>query len=318
MRKFLVLWMLVLVALVPLHATVVAQDDDRFTPEQQALIDTLTVAFENVAAQEAVQYGQIQTLTQAISAPDDMEGVALTTELIQVIDNIAVFEAGDTFANPSQISQVLEQTMTMSGVGIPESNVLQTFEIIYIDGVYYARIEQQAPEDTVGLPQGWFNWSEDPYAIPGVETFNVEQLFNLSAIIPNQEVALVAYDDIYLVDAYETDGESFQVIEVVWNVEALYTNELFGLNDVFNLEALGIPGDEFLDVFIDGSTLTYTATINTTTGMPVGLVTALDSNIELPASMFGSRLILDQTVVNELTFIELTEVPEITVPELAE
>lgn len=318
MRRFLMLCLVALIAVAPLHLSVFAQDDDRFTPEQQALIDTLNMAFETVAAQDAVQYNQVQTLTQEISTPDEMEGVALTMGLVQEIASIALFEEGDTFAAPSRVSQTLDQTLSMSGVGIPDTSVVQVFETIYIDGTYFLRIEQIEPVGGLDVPAGWFNWSENPTAVPGIELFNIEQLFNLQTIVPTQEVALVAYDDIYLVEEYEADGQTFQVIEVVWNVEQLYTNELFGLNDVFNLEALGIPGDEFLGLFIEGSTMTYTVTVNTTTGQPVALTTTLDTNIELPADIFGSRLILDQTVVNDLTFEDITETPEIVAPELGE
>ncbi len=320
MRKIALLCLIAVLAIMPLGSHHVSAQDDgssRFTEEQQELIDTLTLAFENIVLLEALQYNQTQTLSQNITTPD-VPGVGeIVNELVQDIESVVIFEEGDDFGNPSRVSQILDQTLTVSGTGTADESILQTLEVIFIEGVYFVRITQLSPADSA-LPEGWLNWTENPTAIPGVEVFNIDQLFTLGAIVPSQEVAEVAYDDIYLVEAYEEDGEVFQVIEVVWNVGELYTNALFGLDEAFNLEALGIPTDEFLTVFIDGSSLTYRVTVNTTTNLPVSISTELTSELDLPAELFGVRLLLNQLVSNELNFSTLDEVPEIVAPEIEE
>lgn len=306
-------------ALMPVWNVSHAQDDDsRFTPEQRELIDTLNQAFTNVANLSAIRYVQTQTLNQLVSATDQPEVGEIITDLVQQIDSVVVFEEGDDFTSPSRVSQTIEQTLSVSGGGIGDQTIEQVLDVIYVDGTFYARINQISPSEDYGFPEGWFNWTENPAALPGVEVFNLEQLFSLSSIIPSAEIAEVAFEDVRLVDEYEEDGQTFQVIEVVWDVEELYKNALFGLNQALNLEALGISTEEFLPLFIEGSSFVYRVTINTTTMLPVSITSELTSSIELPAEVFGTPLTLEQTVINETQFIEVEEVPEIEPPVIEE
>lgn len=318
MRNVLMLCAIALLIVAPVRGAR-AQDDgsNRFTPEQQALIKTLTDAFNNVNQLPAVQYNQVQTLTQEISVPSEPLAGTISTTLVQDIVSVIVFEEGDTRGIPALAEQNLEQTMVMSGAGIDQT-VVQSLDFILIDGIYYARIEQTAPIMDLGFPEGWFNLSDDPYAIPGMEIYNVEQLFSLQAVVPTQDIANIAFEDVVLLDEYEVDGETFQDILVTWDIEQLYTNKLFGIDQSFNLEAWGVSTEDFLAVFIEGSTFTYTATINTTTGFPDSITTVMVSELDLPASIFGVQMVMDQSVINEITLSGLAEIPDITVPTIGE
>jgi hypothetical protein len=307
---------LVLVTLLMLApaATLLAQDDEGFTPAEEALIKQIEDAQRALIDAPAYEFAVTQRIHQTITNLDQPDA-PLTVSIEQDTTGLQVNLGGDTFNS----MQTFDQSTTVIIPEIPPQVTTLVMELRLVDSVNYIRVVETNDTFTA-YPEGWLNWTENPNAFPGAETFNVEELFNLSnTIVPLTAVAPDTLLSVEELEPTDINGVGVRPIQLTWDALAFYSSEDVNLGGLLNLEDSGDNADEFLATFFDGASLIYVAYLDAEDGTLRFADVLLETDSIFPPELSGSSsLTLQQEVFTTSTFTLLDEQPEIVAPEVEE
>lgn len=242
--------------------------------EGEDLLGIVTTAFGNLNALQGYQAVTEQEQTQTLNSGEGYLTVAANQEVEQTITTqVRPAQEGQTEAS----SIVLEQRNsvfvddTTDNVNPERHNF--TIEVIQLDGQVYVRI----PTEAEGLFPAidWVNITENPAALPLVESFNLEAMTSLTGI----SGALFNPDTVTDIQEGANEGISGQVMRVftlTMNPMALFT----GVNGA-TLAGLEDGDDPVVQAVLGAMTVQYIVWVGADDNLPHRMQAIIAVDIEL-------------------------------------
>jgi hypothetical protein len=277
-----------------------------------------------VQAQTEFTEDELNLLTYIETVMNDMNnltsytamGETLTDQLItvvvgeqeQTVAQILTQQIDGQFARADdeswQSDMTLVQNVVMNMEGQPETSIDQTLEMVIVDDGFFVRVSEVQPAELASLfPDDWANLLEDPFAFPGAEALNAEQLIMTAQspiTFPLDETTVLSIETL---EPDSIDGETINRYSITVDGAALFATDAMQQQlSGFNTEAMGVDMETLLDIFGKGSNVSYILWIDDKDTLR-RLEGNVVSSVDMAGAMTGAQsMLLTQTVTTSLTF----------------
>lgn len=304
-----------------------AQDD--LSEEEQAMLEEVRTACTNWLALESYGAAFEQNVQQDI----DMVYQGQSIKLLQTVEATGDMQtemlAAEGVFNQS-LSMVQTITQDMQGGGLNNQQTIGpiTTEVIIVDGRSYMRMEA-AGEIGAYFPVGWQDITEDA-SVFGMQEFDMNQLFQLSAATMNQEyfdTVLESTMTIEMLGEETLEGVPVKRYQLVLDISSALeaVGGAASLEQAFS-QNLGIDVALMLDQIYDPERTSYAfeVAVGVEDQMVHEFVTRMLTDLDMGPELFtdstlaGATVAMIQDVVMTLHVYEFNEPVTIEAPELGQ
>jgi hypothetical protein len=306
-----------------------ARAQETFTPQQQAALDDIRAAYEQLIALDSYS----ATLTMQLNQDLTMKYLGKALSITQKVEakGTLLLEAAPGFQQPNQDFTLVE-TMSADQQGTGQepyrgSSSFNLETIIASDRVY---LRMEFPASMAGVfPQGWHDVTGGAKGYPGLEMIDFEGLLKLGTPLSPEfmDTLFAAVREVDILAQEVVEGRTLDRYRLTLDPLIVYQHGgLAALGGVFNENAIhpidatrliellySDPNTRFIvEYAIDAGDHTlheYTGTVST----DVDVSEALSSDV----APFGATVTLAQTVITTVQPYAFNEPVDIQVPELA-
>ncbi len=178
--------------------------------DERTLIDFVNQALENTRQVDSLAVDLQQMTRQTVSSL----GLLVNRNFEQLLNGKTILQKTNPRAEMSLALNFIVEDLNIQGTPSVADSLMQTIDIIVLDGQIYARIRDAAPTITTPVPNQWLNITASANVIPGLEITAMERYLDMMMAGLQYPVTTSVVTSIGEIDADELDGQTMRVFDI--------------------------------------------------------------------------------------------------------